>query len=296
MRFELHLTDRENPTLIETVYDKGSGTKPIRCIRTIKDAGPSYKGSFKWSSGTQAFTYFLLKWAAWGRYKNSLLPEPIIKGKKGSLALTLNNFLSRGDIPNRMFGISENFTVFFPIINRDLKVEKNGTVVITIDSDAFKLENIIIIIDREELCDPDEINNIAEHIKETCFPEEVVAKNGKIDKNEVKRHALGNPPPAPELFIGREQDVTNLKSMLGISCTQTKSFSQNKFVVLRGWPGVGKSTFVAAIANNTEVINYFKDGILWTSLGQKPNLLSEMSESLIMTNISICLILLRRLV
>lgn len=46
---------------------------------------------------------------------------------------------------------------------------------------------------------------------------------------------------------------------------------------MRGWPGVGKSTFAAALANDPEVVQAFPDGILWVSLGEEPNVVSEVA-------------------
>jgi hypothetical protein len=48
------------------------------------------------------------------------------------------------------------------------------------------------------------------------------------------------------------------------------------FTVIQGWPGVGKSTLVAALAHDPEVVEHFADGILWVSLGEIPSLLSEL--------------------
>lgn len=41
---------------------------------------------------------------------------------------------------------------------------------------------------------------------------------------------------------------------------------------VRGWPGVGKTTIAQALAYDPEVQQEFMDGILWTSLGQNPDL------------------------
>jgi hypothetical protein len=46
---------------------------------------------------------------------------------------------------------------------------------------------------------------------------------------------------------------------------------------VRGWPGVGKTTIASAIAHDAEIVATFPDGVLWTSLGQKPDLFSELA-------------------
>jgi DNA-binding SARP family transcriptional activator len=79
-------------------------------------------------------------------------------------------------------------------------------------------------------------------------------------------------PARPSLVVGREQSLRDLKSRLGIGGTEMRSVT-----VIQGWPGVGKSTTVAALAHDREVIDQFPDGILWASLGEVPGVLNELS-------------------
>jgi hypothetical protein len=46
---------------------------------------------------------------------------------------------------------------------------------------------------------------------------------------------------------------------------------------MRGLPGVGKTTIAAALAHDLDVQKTYPDGVLWASLGQKPELLSELA-------------------
>jgi transcriptional regulator with XRE-family HTH domain len=48
-------------------------------------------------------------------------------------------------------------------------------------------------------------------------------------------------------------------------------------ILMRGLPGVGKTTITAAIAHDGEIRRGFPDGVLWTALGQSPNTLSELA-------------------
>ncbi len=79
-------------------------------------------------------------------------------------------------------------------------------------------------------------------------------------------------PPLPALIIGREQALGDLKQQLGLP---------NKLpaplIIVQGWPGVGKSTIIAALAHDSAVAEFFPDGILWTSLGETPNVLGELN-------------------
>ena len=82
------------------------------------------------------------------------------------------------------------------------------------------------------------------------------------------------PPFYPSVFIGRDSALKDIKHLLG----HAKEFGgEKRITVVRGWPGVGKTTLVGVIGRDPEVTNMFPDGVLWTSLEQNPNLLSEMA-------------------
>jgi DNA-binding SARP family transcriptional activator len=74
-------------------------------------------------------------------------------------------------------------------------------------------------------------------------------------------------PPLPGLVVGREMALNEIKRRLGVNTGETRSTT-----VIQGWPGVGKSTTVATLAHDSQVSQHFPDGVLWTSLGETPNL------------------------
>lgn len=83
--------------------------------------------------------------------------------------------------------------------------------------------------------------------------------------------AQGLPPPFPSvLFLGREHDMDIVRQHLA-------RVGPHQLLIVRGWPGVGKTTLVSAIGRDSRLLKHFPDGVLWTSLGQKPNLLSAFS-------------------
>lgn len=84
-------------------------------------------------------------------------------------------------------------------------------------------------------------------------------------------------PSVPTLLIGREQALKEIKLRLGLSDKKGKPRSSPIRAAVYGWPGVGKSTLIAALAHEPEIPIVFPDGVLWASLGQKPNLLSELA-------------------
>lgn len=91
------------------------------------------------------------------------------------------------------------------------------------------------------------------------------------EPDRLERSAVHVLPPLPALIIGREQALGDLTHMLGAA-----SAAPAALTVVQGWPGVGKSTIVAALAREGAVTACFPDGVLWTSLGEQPNLLAEL--------------------
>jgi len=77
-------------------------------------------------------------------------------------------------------------------------------------------------------------------------------------------------PPLPSLVVGRRQALQDIKSHLGIDGERRST------MVIQGLPGVGKSTLVATLAHDEDLRNQFPDGILWTSLGEEPDIASKL--------------------
>lgn len=93
---------------------------------------------------------------------------------------------------------------------------------------------------------------------------------------QVAAPRAGIVPAPPRLFIGRDEAMCDLKARLIVKSTQETPATQI-LTAVRGWPGVGKTTLAAALAHDAEIWSAFPDGILWTSLGQSPNLLTELA-------------------
>ena len=88
----------------------------------------------------------------------------------------------------------------------------------------------------------------------------------------------GSAPPPPSFLVGRGEALRELKSRLGIAAIGEYGAARLQVLTaIRGWPGIGKTTIAAAIANDTEVAQAFPDGVLWISLGPAPSILSEIA-------------------
>ncbi|MBO0798428.1 MAG: hypothetical protein J2P31_06360 [Blastocatellia bacterium] len=86
----------------------------------------------------------------------------------------------------------------------------------------------------------------------------------------------GRPPRFPPLiFLGRELALQEVKSMLVVA---SGSASNAKQAIVRGWPGVGKTTLVSVLSRDPDVMWAYPDGVLWTSLDKRPALISILAD------------------
>jgi hypothetical protein len=83
----------------------------------------------------------------------------------------------------------------------------------------------------------------------------------------------GSAPPPPGLFIGRDEVVAELRQRLLPSMNKG---NVQLVTAVRGWPGVGKTTVAAAMAHDQVLADAFPDGLLWASIGQKPDLIGQL--------------------
>lgn len=74
-------------------------------------------------------------------------------------------------------------------------------------------------------------------------------------------------PPLPGHFVFRPEVAERLKRALMCSTEDALVVS-----AVHGLGGIGKSTLSAALVRDPDVQRHFKDGILWTTLGQNPDL------------------------
>lgn len=85
-----------------------------------------------------------------------------------------------------------------------------------------------------------------------------------------------NAPMAPEIFVGRTADLDRLKERLGIGKDREQKPEVQVLTAVRGWPGVGKTSIATVLAHDPDVSARF-EGVLWASIGQKPDILDAMA-------------------
>jgi hypothetical protein len=80
-------------------------------------------------------------------------------------------------------------------------------------------------------------------------------------------------PFRPNLVIGREEAINELKERFGINSSK----SRRSPIIIRGWPGVGKTTLVNNLVYDTTIKQAFRDDVLWCALGQSANVFGQLT-------------------
>lgn len=94
-------------------------------------------------------------------------------------------------------------------------------------------------------------------------------------RDELYPAPIGLLPPLPGLtFVGRDESLDDIKKRLGAGEERERG---SNFTIVRGVPGVGKTTLVGVLARDSEISGSFPDGILWTVLDQEPELMSKIA-------------------
>lgn len=79
---------------------------------------------------------------------------------------------------------------------------------------------------------------------------------------------IANFPPLPHIHQPRQNEIKKVKKLLNGSNGNVSPVTS-----VRGWPGVGKTTFLTELAHEKEILDRFTDGMIWISLGQNPGTL-----------------------
>jgi tetratricopeptide (TPR) repeat protein len=93
---------------------------------------------------------------------------------------------------------------------------------------------------------------------------------------EKKEHpAPRMAPPAPRVFIGRDEVLRELIAALKLG---EEGAGPIALTALKGMGGIGKTTLAAALANHSEVETALSEGTLWAGLGPEPEVMSLLAE------------------
>jgi hypothetical protein len=82
-------------------------------------------------------------------------------------------------------------------------------------------------------------------------------------------------PPAPRVFIGRDEVLAELIAALKLGENGAGPIA---LTALKGMGGIGKTTLAAALANHPEVETALPEGTLWAGLGPEPEVMSLLAE------------------
>jgi hypothetical protein len=83
-------------------------------------------------------------------------------------------------------------------------------------------------------------------------------------------------PPMPEGFISRPEEFSRLKTALLNSKGEAVAIT----AALRGAGGFGKTVLAQALGHDDDIQDAFHDGVLWTTLGERPNLTDKLNDLL----------------
>jgi len=82
-------------------------------------------------------------------------------------------------------------------------------------------------------------------------------------------------PPAPRVFIGRDEVLAELIAALKLGEDGAGPIA---LTAIKGMGGIGKTTLAAALANHPEVEKALPEGTLWAGLGPEPEVMSLLAE------------------
>jgi len=160
-------------------------------------------------------------------------------------------------IPRLIFIAPDNFSVPADLIESNEKREKQK---------AFRER-----VRKEILCAPfTSPESLAWGVTQAIRNEE----HAKIQKRPLSRVPF-LAPSLPEHFVPRPEKSGDIKRRL-LNCNSNQP---GVLVVsaLHGLGGIGKTVLASFLAHDEDVQRRYSDGILWVTLGQKPDVLSQLS-------------------
>lgn len=163
---------------------------------------------------------------------------------------------------------------------------KDRRILLSIIKMLYKQGGVTSVLEADGLLEAGNYRNLSLDEQTEIFPRQLHVEQKPYEKstwatetNHIvfpeKRATIGSAPSLPPLIIGRDDDLHKLKDNLGINGRAKTSIQI--LTAIKGWPSVGKTTIASALAHAPDIASKFPDGVLWTSLGESPDILSEMA-------------------
>lgn len=283
MRIDVYLRSDPTPTLEAMSFDHPQLDAP----RHLK-VGIGVGGLGRRTAGTRALVLFLIYQRVTARPVASApggFESEWFSGGRSSEAASVNYALTRR--PRwllDLFGSNQKSALILESYvnrhNRDFKVTASGPLGLRLTYGAeFLPSDIRVLLDDRTIEPVQELEDVFEAIR-----------NRRVLPSQPPRtqepHSAQPPsltddprsvcPPAPRLFVGREDLLRQVDERLCAKMSPDRRVAG--MLVLRGWPGIGKSTLAAGICHSPRVQEFFSDGILWGCLGPSPDMVAVLAE------------------
>ena len=280
-KLKLSFENDKGYVLKEVTFEHETLAEPQKTTQRPED--------FRWTDAVKALCVLLLRSAAQAKKTQISQSEPyLLQGKRGTLAGTLNNLISKpANWTFNVFGEGrDNKPLLFRyIIHKNPDFKSGATTTICWDHIAWNPKLFVIELDQEIVEDPKVLDDIATQIQQQWHSEiDITPKVHSIESHNKSDHQhavtskipvmpTGLPPKRPLRCDGRTTDIANLKNRL----INRSDICESTTVAVHGAPGVGKTTIASALAYDTDICLEFQDGVYACSLGQEPDVRDNLS-------------------
>lgn len=101
--------------------------------------------------------------------------------------------------------------------------------------------------------------------------------NVHFDNRQTQQRIPFTVPPLPPHFVNRPKEIEALISLLLDNYTGVQVANK---IALQGGGGFGKTTLAIALCHDIRIQKKFRDGIIWITLGENPNILGLLNDQI----------------
>jgi hypothetical protein len=280
MGAELHLffQSSPDPELIKTRFVTEDGREFQAYPGKPKSIQQGSMAAYEWRSGVKSLMVIFLRYAAWG-LRDRQGPQPVLKGRRPSIATTLADVIKDGTgAPywfKQMFGVDESDSSHIaPAFEKRTTGAKGSLTTILIKPEILTPNNIGVYEENEYISDPEVLEKMASEIEAS---EEAWAQNIPLDSSPSSdsiKEGLGETralldhrypekcPPGLRLYLqsfdtfieerrkgfqGRKYVFDALDGFL-----KDPQYESGYFVI-QGDPGIGKSAVLAELIDREKL-------------------------------------------